>query len=115
LREEFTVFMSHASPLPQFRRPALSGWLGAWLAVLLILAGTFAVTHAYDSAAHTNGQSCAECLSTASFSAAAAATPLTFHLPLPAPLFFAVVVAVFVSAAPVHRYARGPPVVSFSL
>jgi hypothetical protein len=107
--------MSHASLLQQCRRPALSGRLGAWLALLLMVAGTFAVTHDYDSAAHTNGQSCAECLSTASFSAAAAATPPAFHLPLAAPLFFAVVVAAFVSAARVHRYARGPPVVSFSL
>jgi hypothetical protein len=106
--------MSPAAPLQQCRRPALRAWVGALLVAFLLLAETFAVTHPYDSAAHSNGQSCAECLLTASFGAGAVATPLTLHVPLALPLLAAVAILVLFSAAPARRYARGPPIGSFA-
>lgn len=106
--------MSRAAPLQQCRRPTLRAWVAGLLVALLLLAETFAVTHPYDSAAHANGQSCAECLLTASFGAGAIATPLTLHLPAAVPLLAAVVLLALFSAAPARRYARGPPVGSFT-
>lgn len=107
--------MSQTNPLQQCRRPALRAWLGALLVAFLLVAETFAVTHPYDTAAHGSGQSCDECLLTASFGAAAVATPLTLHVPTALPLLVAVVVLVLFSAAPVRQYARGPPSGSFTL
>ena len=89
-------------------------WLGAALTVWLLLAESFAITHQYDAAAHSNGQDCAVCVSAASFGAAAAAAPLVF---VPEVLAAALVVAAafaFFSAVPARRYARGPPTVSFT-
>lgn len=106
--------MSTPSPLQDCRRLALRAWVAPLLVVLLLLAEAFAVTHPYDSAAHSNGQSCAECLSVASFSAGAVATPLTFPVPMAVPLFVVAVVVALFSAVPTRRYARGPPTVSFA-
>jgi hypothetical protein len=89
-------------------------WLGAALAVWLLTAEAFAVAHQYDSAAHGNGQACAVCVSVASFGAANVAAPV--HFELARPKSFVVVAAgiVFFSVVPAHRYARGPPSVSFA-
>lgn len=106
--------MSRTSPLQHCRRPALRAWVAPLLVVLLLLAEAFAVTHPYDSAAHSNGQSCAECLSVATFSAGAVAAPLALHLPAPVPLFVTAVAVVLFSTVPTRRYARGPPTVSFT-
>jgi hypothetical protein len=107
--------MSQAALLRQCRRPTLRAWVGALLVAFLLLAETFAVTHPNDAAPHSNGQSCEECLLTASFGAAAAATPLVLHVPVPVPLLAAVVILALFSAAPARRYARGPPIGSFTL
>lgn len=106
--------MSHAAPLQQCRRPAPRAWVAALLMTFLLIAETFAVTHPYDSAAHSNGQSCAECLLTASFGAGAVPTPLALDLPVTLPLLAAVAILVLFSAAPVRRYARGPPAATFT-
>jgi VIT1/CCC1 family predicted Fe2+/Mn2+ transporter len=106
--------MQRLSIMQRCRRATWKTWLGAALTVWLLLAESFAIAHQYDSAAHANGQDCAICVGAASFGAAAPATPLVFA---PEALAAAVVVAVvfvFVSAAPIRRYARGPPAVSFT-
>jgi hypothetical protein len=89
-------------------------WLGVALAVWLLAAEAFAVAHQYDSAAHSNGQTCAVCVSVASLGAANVATPA--HFELAAPKSFVAVAAgiVFLSVVPARRYARGPPSVSFA-
>jgi hypothetical protein len=89
-------------------------WLAAALIVLLLLAGSFAVTHPYDSAAHTNGQPCSACLSAASFSAGAVTTPVHTQIAIATPVVALVVVTALFSVVPTRRYARGPPVVSFT-
>jgi hypothetical protein len=89
-------------------------WLGAALAVWLLAAEAFAVAHQYDSAAHSNGQTCAVCVSVASFGAGNVAAPV--HVEPATPKSFLVVAAgvVFRSVVPARRYARGPPSVSFA-
>jgi VIT1/CCC1 family predicted Fe2+/Mn2+ transporter len=106
--------MQRSSMLQRCRRATWKTWLGAALTVWLLLAESFAIAHQYDSAAHANGQDCAICVGAASFGAATPATPLVFALEALAAAFVAAVVIVFVSAAPVRRYARGPPAVSFT-
>jgi hypothetical protein len=90
-------------------------WLGVALAVWLLLAESFAVTHPFDRAAHAEGQPCAVCLSVANLSAgAAAAADVAFVLDASGPLAAVAVVLVLWSSVPVRRYARGPPSVSFA-
>ena len=96
------------------RQATWKTWLGAALAVWLLLAEAFAVAHEYDAASHANGQTCAVCVAAASFGAGNVAAPLGFE-PAVASAFVAVAAAiVFLSAVPAGRYARGPPRVSFT-
>jgi hypothetical protein len=90
-------------------------WLGAALAVSLLLAEAFAVTHEYDSATHANGQACATCVAYASFSAGNVAAPLQLESPVAPAVLGAAAALVLVSVVPARRYARGPPRVSFTL
>jgi hypothetical protein len=89
-------------------------WLGAALAIWLLLAESFAVTHPFDRASHTDGQPCAICLSVADLGAGAVAPDVAFVLEAAAPLTVAALVLVLLSSVPVRRYARGPPSVSFA-
>lgn len=101
--------------MQQCRRASWKTWLGAALAVSLLLAEAFAVSHEYDSAAHTNGQACAVCVAAASFGAGNCAAPLNFE-PVVASTFVAVATGiVFLAVVPARRYARGPPRVSFTV
>jgi hypothetical protein len=68
----------------------------------------------FDSAAHTDGQPCTVCLSTATFGAGAVASPPGLDLDAATPMVVAIATVVFFSTAPTRRYARGPPVVSFT-
>jgi len=87
-------------------------WLGAALAVWLLLAEAFAVAHEYES--HANGQVCAVCVSAASFTAGNVSSPVHFE-PTIATAFVVVAAGiVFLSVVPTRRYARGPPRVSFT-
>ena len=101
--------------LRECRRPTLRSWVGAALIVSLLLAETFAFTHALDSAAHTNGQPCTVCLSVTQLGHGAVSAPAQPVLDGATPACVANVAAVFVSIAPARRYARGPPQVSFAL
>jgi len=107
--------MNPAAWLRAFRRPTFKSWVGAALVGLLLLAESFAVTHPLDSAAHSNGQQCAACLSISHLGhgTVSVSVPIVFVAATPA--FVASVVAVFVSIVPARRYARGPPRVSFAL
>ncbi len=96
------------------RNAAWKTWLGAALALWLLLAESFAVVHPFDQAAHTDGQPCAVCLSIANLGAAAVAADLGLALDAAAPLLADVVTLFFFSAVPVRRHARGPPPVSFA-
>jgi hypothetical protein len=96
------------------RSAAWKTWVGAALAAWLLLAESFAIAHQYDSAAHANNQDCAVCVSAANFAAGAVSAPIHFS-PAPAASLVAVAAAiVFLSVVPARRYARGPPVVSFT-
>jgi hypothetical protein len=87
-------------------------WLGAALAVWLLLAESFAVAHEYES--HANGQVCAVCVSAASFAAGNVAALVHFE-PAIATAFVVVAAGiVFLSVVPTRRYARGPPRGSFT-
>jgi hypothetical protein len=88
-------------------------WLGGALAVLLLLAESFALTHELDTAAHDNGQACAVCVGAASLGAAAVAAPVHFEPPRSVAAAAAAVFAVLPSVAPTREFARGPPAVSF--
>ena len=105
--------MSRANPLRQCRRPTIKSWVGALLVVLLLVAEAFAVTHAYDSAAHSNGQQCAVCVSAASFSAGAISGPVQVDIVVAPPVVVVAVLAVLFTVVPTRRYARGPPVIPF--
>jgi hypothetical protein len=89
-------------------------WLGGALAVWLLLAESFAVVHAYDSAAHSNGQLCAVCVTAASFSSAAVGAPVQVDVAVATPIVVFAVVFVVFAAVPTRRYARGPPARSFT-
>lgn len=105
--------MSSANPIRQCRRPAVQAWVGAVLVALLLVAEVFAVTHPYDTAAHGSDRACSVCLSTASFGAGAVAVPVTFEASVTAAPAIAAAIVVLVTLAPIRRYARGPPRVSF--
>jgi hypothetical protein len=96
------------------RQTAFKSWLGAALAVWLLLAESFAIVHQYDSAAHANGQACEVCVGAASFGAGAPPTPLVFVAAALVAVVAAAVVLAFRSVVPARRYARGPPAVSFT-
>jgi hypothetical protein len=100
--------------LQRYGNATAKPWLGVAFAVVLLLAEAFAVVHQYDAAAHANDQVCAVCISVASFGAGNVGVALQFE-PVVAASFIAVAAGiVFRSVAPTRRYARGPPVVSFT-
>lgn len=105
--------MRRTSVMQRCRRATWKTWLGAALAVWLLLAEAFAVTHDYNSGSHANGQACATCIAAASFSAGNVAAP--FQLESAAAPVLPVVAAgiAFCSLVPTRRYARGPPPISF--
>jgi hypothetical protein len=96
------------------RNAAWKTWLGAALALWLLLAESFAVTHPLDQAAHGDGQPCAVCLSVAHLGAGAVAAAIALVLDAAPPLLTVVVTLVFYATVPVRRYARGPPAASFT-
>lgn len=100
--------------MQRYRKATWKTWLGAALVAWLLLAESFAIAHQYDSAAHANNQDCAVCVSAASFAAGAVSAPA--HVEPTVAASFVVVAAgiVFLSVVPARRYARGPPVVSFT-
>ena len=106
--------MDRVALLRECRRPTFKSWVGAALVVLLLLGESFAVTHPFDSAAHTNGQPCAVCVSVAHLGHGAVSASVPLALEVATPVFVATVVAVFVAIVPARRYARGPPLVSFA-
>jgi hypothetical protein len=106
--------MQRRSLMRRCRHASWKTWLGAALAVWLLLAESFAVTHPFDLAAHVDGQPCTVCLGIADLGAGAAAPNVGFVLEAAAPLTVAVVVLVLFSSVPLRRYARGPPFVSFA-
>jgi hypothetical protein len=106
--------MSCANPLRQCRRLPIKSWVGALLVVFLLLAETLAVTHAYDLAAHATGQQCAVCVGAASFDVSDVGAPVEVIASAAAPVIVLAVLAVLFSVARTLRYARGPPVVSFT-
>jgi hypothetical protein len=89
-------------------------WAGAALAVVLLLAESFAATHPLDAAAHTNGQPCSVCVSAATLGVGAVSTPVPVQLDAATPVPVAASVPALVSIAIYRRFARGPPVVSFT-
>ena len=105
--------MQRRSLMRRCRSATWKTWLGAALAVWLLLAESFAVTHPFDLAAHADGQPCAVCLGIADLGAGAAAPDVGFVLETSAPLTVVAVVLVLFSSVPLRRYARGPPFVSF--
>ena len=106
--------MQRRSLMRRYRNATWKTWLGAALALWLLLAESFAVAHPFDQAAHADGQPCAVCLSVANLGAGAVGAEVGFALDVAAPLVVAAVVLVLFSAVPVRRYARGPPSVSFA-
>ena len=107
--------MQPSSLIQRYRRAAWTTWLGAALAAWLLLAESFAIAHQYDSAAHANNQDCAVCVSAVNFAAGAVSTPVHFEPTLAASFVAVAAGIVFLSVVPARRYARGPPVVSFTL
>ena len=97
-----------------FRNAAPKRWLGAALAVALLLAESFALTHELDPAAHANGEICTVCVSAASFGAADVGTAVHIEPAIAASFFVAAAGIVLLSVARTRRYARGPPSVSFT-
>jgi hypothetical protein len=107
--------MQRRSLLHRYRSASWKPWLGTALAVWLLLAESFAVTHPFDQAAHVDGQPCAVCLSVADLGAGTAAADVGFALlDAAAPELVAAVVLLLLSSVPVRRYARGPPFLSFA-
>jgi hypothetical protein len=107
--------MQRPSIMQRYRRATWKTSLGAALALWLLLAESFALAHQYDSAEHANGQTCAVCVSAASFAAGNVAVPLPVEPEVAASFIVAAAGIVFRSVVPTRRYARGPPVVSFNL
>jgi hypothetical protein len=97
-----------------FRAATPKTWLGAVLAICLLLAESFAFTHELDAVAHDNGQLCAVCVSAASFGAANVTAAVHFEPAIATSFVVATAGVVFLSVAPARRYARGPPSVSFT-
>jgi hypothetical protein len=106
--------MTRRAFIDRCRRPTLKSWVGATLAVLLLLAECFAVTHPFDAAAHADGQRCTVCMSTTNLGAGATATVVPVSLDAATPLLVATPATVLVSIAPLRRFARGPPSASFA-
>jgi hypothetical protein len=96
------------------RGVAWKTWLAAALVVWLLLAESFAFTHQYADG-HTNNQDCAVCVGAASLGAGAVSAPVHFAPTIAASFVVVAAGIVFLSAVPTRRYARGPPVVSFTL
>jgi hypothetical protein len=100
--------------MQRYRNATSKPWLGVAFALVLLLAEAFGVAHQYDAAAHSNDQVCAVCISVASFGAGNVGASLPLDVVVAA-AFIAVTARVFVrSVVPTRRYARGPPVVSFT-
>jgi hypothetical protein len=99
--------------MQRYRTATWKTWLGAALAVWLLLAESFALTHQY-SPGHANNQDCAVCVSAASFGAGAVSAPVHFEPTVAASFVVVAAGIVFLSAVPTRRYARGPPAVSFT-
>ena len=72
--------MQSRSLMRRCRSATWKTWLGVALAVWLLVAESFAVTHPLDRAAHADGQPCAVCLSVANLGAGAAAADVAFVL-----------------------------------
>ena len=106
--------MHRKGALQRFRNAAGKTWLGAALAVSLLLAESFALTHEFDTAAHDNGQACAVCVGAASFGVGAVSAPLHFEPTISTSFVVVATGIVFLSVVPTRRYARGPPAVSFT-
>ena len=106
--------MQRQSLMRRCRSATWKTWLGAALAVWLLLAESFAVTHPFDQAAHTDGQPCAVCLSVAHLGTGAVTSDVGFVLDAAALLVVVAIVITLFSAVPARRYARGPPSVSFA-
>ena len=106
--------MQQRATMQRFRNAASKTWLGAVLAVVLLLAESFAVTHELDSDAHSNGEICAVCVGSASFGAANAGVALHIEPTIAASFVVATAGIVFRSVVPARRCARGPPFVSFT-
>ena len=106
--------MPQASVLQRCRNATWKAWLWVALAAWLLLAESFAIAHEYDSAAHPNGQTCAVCVSAASLGAGDVAVPTHFEPAIATSFVVAAAVVVVSSVVPTRRYARGPPVVSFT-
>jgi hypothetical protein len=98
----------------RLRTGAWTTWLGGALALLLLLAESFALTHELDTAAHDNGQACAVCVGAASLGAGAASAPVRFEPAIAASFVVVAAGSVCRSVVPTRRYARGPPVLSFT-
>jgi hypothetical protein len=85
---------------------------GVALALVLLVAETFAVVHPLDLAAHSNGEPCKICVSVASVGAAAVAQPLVFEVDVALPVLVAEPSQVPVALQRVQPTARGPPIAS---
>ena len=105
--------MQSTGTMQALRGAAWKTWLGAALALWLLLAESFAFAHQLDTAAHDNGQACAVCIGAATFGAGAVSVPLTFEPTLAPTAVVAAAFVAFSSVTPTRRYARGPPAVSF--
>src|SRR5688500_3023485 len=106
--------MQQRGTMQRFRNAASKTWLGAALAVFLLLAESFAVTHELDTSTHANGEVCAACVSAASFGAANAGAALHIVPAIATSPIVATAGIVFSAVVPTRRYARGPPSVSFT-
>jgi hypothetical protein len=100
--------------LQRYRNATSKPWLGVAFALALLLAEVFAIAHQYDAAAHANDQVCAVCVSAASFGAGNVGAAQAFEPVVAASFIVAAAGIVFRSVVPTRRYARGPPVVSFT-
>jgi hypothetical protein len=106
--------MQRTGTMQRFRTAASKAWLGAALAVSLLLAESFALTHELDSAAHSTGEVCAVCVSGASFGAANHGAAVHIEPAIVTSFVVATAGIAFLSVVRTRRYARGPPVVSFT-
>jgi hypothetical protein len=106
--------MQRKRTMQRFRNAASTTWLGALLAVCLVLAESFALTHELDSAKHANGEVCAVCVGAASFGSANVTVAVHFEPAIATSFVVATAGIVFLSVVPTRRYARGPPFVSFT-
>jgi hypothetical protein len=106
--------MQQRGPINRLRNAASKAWLGAALAVALLLAESLALTHDLDSAGHSNGEVCAVCVSAASFGAANPGSTVRVEPAIATSFVVATAGIVLLSVVPTRRYARGPPSVSFT-